>query len=105
MKKSELRIVEEPPLNALDRVVIGKAVRIEIPFSDLYKMRRMAEMLRGLADDIDFNSRRIDHPEPGTRDYELWRRHILFYLKFRTGLVNKEIRLLHGKYNRNGSTK
>ena len=97
MKKPDLRIVEEPPLNALDRVVIGHAIRIHIPFDDLLLLREYAGLLRGLADDLDFNARRTDHPPLDSKDYPPWRRTLLFYLKFRAGLINREIRDLHRK--------
>lgn len=101
MSKLKLTVVpEEPPLNALDRVVIGGAVRLHIPFDDLLALREYAGLLRGLADDIDFNARRTDHPPLDHPDYQPWRRQLLFYLKFRTGLINREIRDLHLRRHR-----
>ena len=100
MKKPDLRVVEEPALNNLDRIVIGGAVRIHIPFDDLLALREYAGLLRGLADDIDFAARRTDHPALDSPDYQPWRRQLLFYLKFRAGLINREIRDLHQRRHR-----
>jgi len=105
LKRPNLRVVEELPLNALDRDVIGRAIRIEIPFTDLYKLRRIAELLAGLAEDIAFQSRRTDHPPLDSKDYRAWRRSTLFFLKHRSLHINREIRDLHGKHNKNGTTR
>lgn len=96
---------EEPRLNAWDQSIVGKAIRIEIPFTDIYKMREIAEMLHGLAADLDFTSRRTDHPPLDSKDYAPWRRSMLRQLRETSLLINHRIRYLHGKHNKNGTTK
>ena len=47
-------------LTDYDRKLIGTFVRLEIPLTDLYKLREVAEHLRGFADKIDHLTRRQD---------------------------------------------
>jgi hypothetical protein len=49
-------------LTEFERRVIGQPVRIEIPFGSKYQMRQIADILRGLAERMDFHSRRTDLP-------------------------------------------
>ena len=83
MKRSEKHGSE---LTELDRVVIGEAVRIEIPFTDQYNMRRIADLLRGYAEMLDFWSRRNDLPP----------RSVLSHLRGEAKLVNARIRDITG---------
>lgn len=43
-----------------ERSKIGATLRIEIPLSDIYKLRKVAALLRGFADKIDNHTRRSD---------------------------------------------
>jgi hypothetical protein len=79
MKKQEKRFDE---LSDLDKMVIGQAVRIEIPFTDQYNMRRIADLLRGYAELLDLWSRRTDLPP----------RSVLMHLRGEAKLVNTRIR-------------
>lgn len=47
-------------LSDLDRKHIGTFIRIEIPLTDIYKLRKVADMLRGMATEIDQRTRRTD---------------------------------------------
>jgi len=65
-----------------DLKMIGSFVRLEIPMSDIYKLRKVAEHLRGLADKIDNTTRRTD----------LSVRAILMELKFEASLTATRIK-------------
>ena len=84
MKKQQDRYDE---LSDLDKLVIGQAVRIEIPFTDQYNMRRIADLLRGYAEMLDFWSRRTDLPP----------RSVLMHLRGEAKLMNSRIRELTGR--------
>jgi hypothetical protein len=45
----------------IERAQIGRFVRFEIPLTDIYKMRKVADLLRGAAAEIDNRTRRTDH--------------------------------------------
>jgi len=79
-------------LSELDRMVIGEAVRIEIPFVDAFAMRRIADLLRGYAETIDFYSRRTDVPP----------RTILVHLRSEARAINARIREITGTRRRRG---
>ena len=49
-------------LSEFDRKLIGSFIRIEIPMEDIYKLRQVADLLRGFADRIDNHTRRPDLP-------------------------------------------
>ena len=69
-------------LSDWDREKIGTFVRIEIPLTDIYKLRKVAEKLRGLADRIDNHTRRTDLPI----------KTILIELKWDMGMVGTQIK-------------
>lgn len=69
-----------------DRRVIGAAVRIEIPFTDQYNMRRIADLLKGYAETLDFWSRRNDLPP----------RAVLSHLRGEAVAMNYKIREMTG---------
>jgi hypothetical protein len=83
MAKQEKRFEE---LSDIDKLVIGQAVRIEIPFCDQYNMRRIAELLRGYAELLDFWSRRTDLPA----------RVVLLHLRSEAKAMNKRVREITG---------
>jgi len=91
-KKSEM---EFGGLADSDREHIGAAMRLEIPFTDEFKMRQIADMLRGLAADFDSISRNVNLPLSS----RLW------LMKRHAAAVNKRIRNLHGNFNKNGTTR
>lgn len=84
-------------LSEWDRKMLGRACRVEIPLTDQYTLRRIADLLRGLAATLDTYSRRTDLTE----------RMILLGMKGEIQSLNNRIRELHGieKFNKNGSTK
>lgn len=47
-------------LTDLDRKHIGTFIRFEIPLTDIYKLRKVADLLRGAADVIEQRTRRTD---------------------------------------------
>lgn len=47
----------------LDRKIVGTSKRITIPLGEALLMRQVADILRGLATQLDFNSRRTDLQE------------------------------------------
>lgn len=53
---------QKDELSDWDREKIGTFVRLEIPLTDIYKLRKVAELLRGVADKIDNHTRRTDLP-------------------------------------------
>lgn len=73
-------------LSQMDKDIIGDTCRIEIPFRDIHKMRVAAELLRGYADSLDFNSRRTDLPV----------RTILLSLREEARAINKRLREAKG---------
>ena len=50
-------------LTELDRVIIGPAKRIDIPLKDKFVLRQIADLFRGLATVMDFESRRPDRSQ------------------------------------------
>jgi hypothetical protein len=70
-------------------------MRLEIPFTDEFKLRQIADMLRGLAADIDNISRNASLPLVSR----------LYLMKSRAQAMNRRIRDLHGKFNKNGTTR
>jgi len=57
---AEKRRPQADELSEWDREKIGTFVRLEIPLTDIYKLRKVAGLLRGLADRIDTHTRRSD---------------------------------------------
>lgn len=87
-------IVEEPPLSEMDRAIIGeKSVRVDIPFTGSYKVRRIGEMLVALGETLKAMSHRHEWTE----------RQRLFLMKNEVINVQKRIRELHGHTNKNGT--
>lgn len=74
-------------LTDFDKKIIGAAVRIEIPFGDVYNMRRIADLLRGYAETLDVYSRRTDLPA----------RSILNHLKMEAKAINYRIAEMSGR--------
>lgn len=93
-KKQE---VEFGGLTDYDRERIGAAVRIEIPFTDEFKLRTMADWLRGFADYIDNTTRHHNLPLVSR----------LRLVKSEANSLNRRIKDLHGRehFNKNGTTK
>lgn len=52
----------EDDLNAFDRQIVGETCRLELPLTSVYNLRRVADLLRGLAERYDLLSRRDDIP-------------------------------------------
>jgi hypothetical protein len=84
-------------LSDWDKRVIGRACRLEVPLSDAYTLRRIADLLRGFAAMLDNHSRRTDLSE----------RAVLYDIKAEAMTFNARVRELHGidKFNKNGSTR
>lgn len=61
-RQRKLAATRQDGLTAYDLEIIGKAVRIEVPFDDEFILREVADMLRGFANSIDFTTRRDDLP-------------------------------------------
>lgn len=59
-RKAGVKFREE--MNEIDRIICGadQAKHLIIPMSDVYNLRRIAEVLRSVASDLDFLSRRTD---------------------------------------------
>ncbi len=51
---------EPTPLTDFDKMIIGRPKRISIPLEDKFVLRKIADLLRGLAIVMDFESRRPD---------------------------------------------
>lgn len=99
-KNAHLQIVppEEPPLSDLDRVVIGRSVRVDIPFDvGIFELRKMPPLLRELADAIEFQSHRTDHPPLNSPRYVTWRRSMQFELKQIANAITRKLKALRGK--------
>jgi hypothetical protein len=59
-----IRLVQEPGMNAVDWMVLGKTeCKINVPLVSRYDLRVVADQLRALATACDFESRRTDIPE------------------------------------------
>jgi hypothetical protein len=59
-----IKLVQEPGMNALDWMVLGKKeCRLNVPLVSRYDLRVVADQLRALATVCDFESRRADVPE------------------------------------------
>lgn len=56
----EKRRPQMDELTDFDRKQIGTFIRLEIPLTDIYKLRKVANLLRGAADRIDHRTRRTD---------------------------------------------
>jgi hypothetical protein len=69
-------------LTDIEREQIGRFVRFEIPLTDIYKMRKVADLLRGAAAEIDNRTRRTD----------LSIKDILVGLKYELRLTSSRIR-------------
>lgn len=89
--------IEFGGLTDKDREDIGAAVRIEIPFTDEFKIRQIADWLRGYAEFIDQTSRH--HALPLKARLRL--------MKSEASDLNRKIKDLHGRehFNPNGTTK
>lgn len=89
--------VEFGGLTDYDMSHIGAAVRIEIPFTDEFKMRTIADWLRGYAEFIDQTS----------RQHSLPLRTRLSLMKMEAMGLNRRIKDLHGRehFNKNGTTR
>ena len=90
-KVVKLPTPEEPGLTDYDRDVIGRAsVRIDIPFCiNPFRFRQIADLLRGLAADLDFLSREL--PPVTDKEYDRRRRVLLVDLGMRARVVAKRI--------------
>lgn len=85
---------ESPPLSDMDRTITGKAsVRVDLPFVDSYKVRKMGELLCGLGEMLKALSHRHDLTE----------RQRLFIMASETRDLRNRIRYLHSKINKNGT--
>lgn len=73
-------------LSAYDLEIIGRSVRLDIPLQDPRALKQIADMLRGLANTIDFAVERDD----------LTLRQRLMTLKAEFTAASKRIRELHG---------
>lgn len=81
-----------------DRKVIGaSSVRLVIPMTDRYTLRRLPDLLRGMAAVIEQQSHRDD----------LTDRTILMEIKAEAYAFNSRMREIHGlsKFNKNGTLK
>ena len=87
--------IEFGGLTEYDKERLGAAIRLEIPFTDEFKLQQIADMLRGLAADIDHISRNASLPLASR----------LMLMKSHAQQMNRRIRKLHGKYNPNGTTR
>jgi len=54
-------------LNSFDISILGTSKRLSIPLGEPLLMRQVADLLRGLAMQLDHNSRRPDMPERSRR--------------------------------------
>ncbi len=85
-------------LSELDRKIVGgSSVRLEIPITDKFTLRKLPDMLRGFAAHIENQSRRPDLAD----------RTILLDIKAEARAFNSRIREIRGvdNFNKNGTTK
>ncbi len=73
---------EPPPLTDFDKMIIGRPKRISIPLEDKFVLRKIADLLRGLAIVMDFESRRPDTAQ----------RESLSRIRWEIGKTNTKIR-------------
>lgn len=87
---------EEDELTEADKAYLGKAVRLEIPITSTYTIRRVASLFHSYADRLGVIARRDDKA-----------RVILLEASMELHALNRDIREAHGlaKFNRNGTTK
>lgn len=85
-RQRKLSATDHNQLSTYDRDLIGTPVRVEIPFEDPTKLREIADLLRGLAETIEFTTEREDIPL----------RHRLSMIRRETMAINKRIRTIHG---------
>ncbi len=97
MNKPDVIPFEQDELTDFDRKLIGgRAVRLEIPLSNRYTLRKIPDMLRGFAALIDSHTR---NPDIGERT-------VLLAIKAEVRSFNARVREIHGidKFNKNGTT-
>lgn len=84
-------------LTEYDLQVLGKAVRIEVPITSLYTLRRVASLFHGYADRLAVISRRHDDSTMRAK---------LMECRMLLSQLNYEIKDAHGraKFNKNGTT-
>lgn len=81
-----------------DRKIVGTAaIRLEIPLTDRYTLRKMPGLLRGMAAHIENMARREDLAD----------RSVLLDIKAEASHFNKTVREMHGedRFNKNGTTR
>lgn len=62
-RRHQARVARPPDgLTEFDREMLGRAVRIELPVNDAAVLAQAADLLRGLANQIDFCLQRQDIP-------------------------------------------
>src|SRR5262249_41727861 len=83
---------------------LGKSLRIDIPITDLHNLRKYAELLRSLAQDLDVASRRT-LPVKNALHFNHERRLLLLSVQQRVIQIRNEIRRIHGPLTRNGYPK
>lgn len=86
-RQRKLAATRDDGLSAYDLEVIGKSIRLDIPFRDEFVLREVADLLRGFANSIDFTTRRDDLPL----------RSKLLQLKLEARALNGRIRYLQDR--------
>jgi hypothetical protein len=70
--------------DAIGRMMVGQWARLEVPLASVYNLRRVAALLRDLAEELDFLSRQDDIPN----------RMILFQARESAREVNAKLRTM-----------
>lgn len=98
MHAENLRRLEESGLSARDIEIIGgPSARMEIPLTDRFTLRKVPDILRGLAAAIESHSRREDWSE----------RTVMLEVKSEVRDSARRLREIHGvsRFNKNGTLK
>lgn len=83
-RQRKLAATRQDGLSAYDLEIIGRSVRIEVPFDNEFVLREVADLLRGFANSIDFTTRRDDLPL----------RQKLVQLRYEARALNGRIRMM-----------
>jgi hypothetical protein len=81
-RRRQQELEESDGNDAIGRMMVGQWARLEVPLSSVYNLRRVAVLLRDLAEQLDFLSRRDDIPN----------RMILFQARESAREVNAKLR-------------
>lgn len=93
-----VRLRREAEMTEHDRKMVGtSAIRLEIPITDRYTLRKIPDLLRGVAAHIDHMARQAEMKD----------RTVILEIKAEASEFNRKVREMHGedRFNKNGTTR